>query len=133
MLAENLHYILYVVYASFHNLLFFLLLIAIFRLFTVKFTPYAGYFVACYAFIHSSYGGCPLVEIQNYLGLSLGLPMESVGEAYVALGAYATGIRAMVFLSSLLLFYVSYKTWNKVTNPVHWNNIFTHHSFSIEQ
>jgi len=106
--------IFYTFFVSAHNFLFMLLLFCLIRVFTIKHAAYSMCFVGCYALVHSVYGGCPLLEIENYIASLLGLDLKDIGDAYTVFDSGIWAIRTAISISSIALLYSAHRQWHKV-------------------
>jgi hypothetical protein len=100
------------------------MLVSVFRVFLVKYSPYSAVFVGCYALVHGIYGGCPVLEFENVFNRYLGLPESMVGDVYILFGDWGYLIRFVIALAGLGLIYNAYRVWNQAEQPFVIENIW---------
>jgi hypothetical protein len=123
MLENTLLTIIYVLFVAFHNVLFFVFFIGLIRIFIAKHTPYEQTFVGYYLMCHSFYGGCPMIEVENYFARLINVETKIVGDLYYALGDFGSIVRILFFITSLLLLYSGHRAWHKAPNKFNWSNL----------
>jgi len=125
MLNYALLTVIYVLISTFHNVLFFIFFAGLIRIFVIKYSAYAQTFVGFYLMCHSIYGGCPIIEIENFLARQIDVQTEVVGDLYMVFGDYGQLLRVVFFVLSLMIVYSAHKTFHKVTPKLNWNNLKT--------
>lgn len=124
MIYEQILTLLEVLSLVVHNLIFLLILICISRLFFVKYTPYSIFYIASILLVQAIYNGCPISDINNFFSYRIGIEIDQNQFFGGIFGQYSLYIRILTLLSSTLLFYVSYKTWDKPKTKVDFSRIF---------
>lgn len=116
--------VIYNVFVVAHTMLFFLFISGLINIIISKYSPYWSIFIGGYLLIHSLYGGCPLLEIENYLSSIVGGPIKNIGDIYVNFDSFGLLVRVVFFICSLILLRNSYITWHEGVIQVDWSRIF---------
>lgn len=130
MIYEQILTLLEVLSLVVHNVIFLLVLICIARLFLVKYTPYSIFYIASVLFVQAIYNGCPISDINNFFSYRIGIEIDQNQFFGGIFGQYSLYIRILTLLSSILLFYISYKSWDKPKTKVDFSRIF-HKRFEL--
>lgn len=116
--------VVYTVFVVFHTILFIAFIMGLVHVIIRKKSPYWAVFIGGYLLIHSLYGGCPLLEIENFFSIQVNGPIKNIGDIYVEFGQLGLVVRLIFFVAALLLLRTSYVSWHQGVIQVDWSRIY---------